>query len=264
LGGAHIWKGPKVDSLIIAAIVFACTFGGAAFGMVLRTVLPEHHRSDDSKDVMKMGMGLIATISALVLGLLVASAKSSYDAQKSGYQQVAANFVLLDRTLAHYGKEAMPARALLRRTVVTLIDRLWPADGSRVSGLDATEITELGGAVLKAVRELKPQTDVERLLQAQAVQIAGELARLRWSLSQQEDSAIPAPFLVVLVFWLFVLFTSFGLYSPRNATVITVHCVCALSVAGALFLIVDLGQPFQGMFQIPSTPFQKALTQLGQ
>jgi hypothetical protein len=253
-----------VDSLNIAAIVFACAFGGAAFGMLLRAVLPEPHLSNDSKEVMKMGTGLIATISALVLGLLIASAKSSYDGQKTGYQQMAANFVLLDRRLAQYGPEAKPARDLLRRAVSTLIDRLWPADGSRVSGLDATEITELGGAVLKAVRELAPRTDVERSLQSQALQIGGELARLRWSLSQQEDSAIPTPFLVVLVFWLFVLFTSFGLYSPRNATVITVHCVCALSVAGALFLIVDLGQPFQGMFQIPSTPFQKALAQFGQ
>jgi hypothetical protein len=171
---------------------------------------------------------------------------------------------MLDRTLAHYGPEAKPARDLLRRTVSTLVDRLWPAEGSRVSGLDATEITELGGALLKAVRELSPKTDVQRSLQSQALQIGGELSRLRWNLSQQEDSSIPTPFLVVLVFWLFVLFTSFGLYSPRNATVIAVHLVCALSVAGALFLILDLGQPFEGVFQLPSTPFRKALTQLGQ
>jgi hypothetical protein len=253
-----------VDSLLIAAIVFACTFGGAVFGMLLRAALPEHHLSHDSKDVVKMATGLIATLSALVLGLLVASAKSTFDAQKTGFQQIAANFVLLDRTLAQYGPEAKPTRALLRSTVSTLTDRLWPTDGSRSAGLDATELTELGGALLKAVRELTPRTDVQRSLQSQALQIGGELSRLRWSLSQQEDNSVPMPFLVVLVFWLFVLFTSFGLTSPRNATVIVVHFVCALSVAGALFLIVDLGQPFQGVFQIPSTPFRKALTQLGQ
>jgi hypothetical protein len=153
---------------------------------------------------------------------------------------------------------------LLRSTVSKLTDRLWPTDGSRAAGLDGTEVTELGAALLKAVRELAPKTDVQRSFQSQALQIGSELARLRWSLSQQEDNSVPTPFLVVLVFWLFVLFTSFGLASPRNATVITVHFVCALSVAGALFLIVDLGQPFQGVFQIPSTPFRKALSQLGQ
>jgi hypothetical protein len=253
-----------VDSLIVAAIVFACTFGGAVFGMFLRAVLPEPHLSSESRDVIKMGTGLIATMSALVLGLLIASAKSSYDAQKSGFQQIAANFILLDKTLAQYGPDAKPARDKLHRTVSTLIDRLWPTDGSRAAGLDATEITELGGSLMKAVRELAPQTDLQRSLQAQALQIGSELARLRWSLSQQEDNTVPTPFLVVLVFWLFVLFTSFGLSSPRNATVLVVHFVCALSVAGALFLIVDLGQPFQGVFQIPSTPFRKALTQMGQ
>ena len=165
-----------MDSLIIAAIVFACTFGGAALGMLLRTVLPEPHLSSESKDVMKMGTGLIATISALVLGLLVASAKSSYDAQKTGFQQIAANFVLLDRTLAHYGPEAKPARELLRRTVSSLIERLWPADGSKASGLDAAELTELGGALVKAIRELAPKTDVQKSLQSQALQIGGDLA----------------------------------------------------------------------------------------
>ena len=253
-----------MDSLVIAGIVFACTFGGAAFGMLLRAVLPEPHLSNDSKDVMKMGMGLIATMSALVLGLLIASAKSSFDAQKAGFQQIAANFVLLDRTLAHYGPEAKPARELLRHTVSTLIDRLWPIDGSKAAGLDAAEITQLGGSVLTAIRDLTPRTDMQRSLQSQALQIGSDLSRIRWHLSQQEDSSIPTPFLVVLVFWLFVLFTSFGLFSPRNATVIIVHCVCALSVAGALFLIVDLSQPFQGMFRIPSTPFAKALGQFGQ
>jgi hypothetical protein len=253
-----------VDSLIVAAIVFACTFGGAVFGMLLRALLPEPHLSSESKDVMKMGTGLIATISALVLGLLIASAKSTYDTQRTGFQQAAANFVLLDRTLAQYGPEAKPVRDLLRRTVSALIDRLWPTDGSKAAGLDAAEITELGGGIAKALRDLSPSTDLQRALQAQALQIYGEVVRSRWHLAQLDDSSIPTPFLVVLVFWLFVLFTSFGLYSPLNATVITVHFVCALSVAGALFLIVDLSQPFQGVFQISSTPFRKALGLLGQ
>ena len=247
-----------MDSLIVAAIVFACTIGGAALGMMLRAVLPDTHLSSDSKDVVKMATGLIATLSALVLGLLVASAKGTFDAQKTGFQQIAANFVLLDRTLAQFGPDAKHARELLRRTVSTLIDRLWPADGSKAAGLDAMEITELGGELLSAIQNLSPTTDLQKSLQSQALQIGAEMARTRWHLSQQEDGSIPTPFLVVLVFWLFVLFTSFGLLSPRNATVSTDALLveCAF-VAAHLFLIVDLGQPFQGVSAYPVLHFAR-------
>ena len=154
-----------VDSLVIAGIVFACTFGGAAFGMLLRGVLPESHLSNDSKDIMKMGTGLIATLAALVLGLLVASAKGTFDTQRAGFQQSARQFCLArpgPGTLRTGGQT--PSRDLVRRTVSTLHDRLWPADNSRISGLDASEITVLGGELFNAVQDLKPQTDTQRTL----------------------------------------------------------------------------------------------------
>jgi hypothetical protein len=253
-----------VDSLFVAGIVFASALAGAGLGMWLRTVLPEPHLSSDSRDVVKLATGLVATLTALVLGLLIASAKSSFDAQKTGFQQFAANFVVIDRMLAQYGPEAKPTRELLHSTVTALTERLWPKDGSRASGLDATEITELGGTLLNAIRALSPKTEVQRSLQSQMLQVGTDLGRLRWQLSQQEESSIPTPFLAVLIFWLFVLFVSFGLGSPRNATVFTAHLICALSVAGAVFLILDLSQPFHGLFQIPDTSFRKALAQMGQ
>jgi hypothetical protein len=253
-----------VDSVVIAAIVFTCTVAGAGIGMWLRTALPETHLSHDSKDVVKMATGLVATLSALVLGLLIASAKSTFDNQRTGFQQVAANFVVLDRMLANYGPEAKPTRELLHDTVAKLIDRLWPRNGTPAAGLDAAEITNLGAALINSIRALEPKTEAQKTIQSHMQQTGAELSRIRWHLSQQEESSIPTPFLVVLVFWLFVLFMSFGLVSPRNATVITVHVICALSVAGALFLILDLSQPFQGLFQIPDTSFRKALAQLGQ
>jgi hypothetical protein len=232
--------------------------------MVLRAVLPEAHLSNDSRDVMKMGTGLIATMAALVLGLLIASAKSTFDAQKSGFQQLSTNVVLLDRALAHYGPEAKEARELLRRAVATTLDQLWPTDGSRSSGVDSPEISAAADALISAIQSLAPRNDAQRSIQAQALQIGTDLGRTRWQLSQRDEGSIPLPFLVVLIFWLTVLFMSFGLFSPRNATVLTVLFVCALSVAGALFLIVDLGQPFRGLFQIPSTPLRTALSHLGQ
>jgi hypothetical protein len=252
-----------MGSMAIAGIVFACTFGGALGGMILRAVLPEHHVSQESKDVVKLGAGLIATLSALVLGLLIASAKSSFDAQRTGFQQLSANLVLLDRALARYGPETKDTREALRRLVASTIERLWPEDASKASGLDASPITVTGGMLIDQIQKLSPKIEAQRWAQSQALQITTDLARTRWLLIEQSESAIPTPFLVVVVFWLTVLFTSFGLFSPLNPTVVATLLVCALSVAGAMFLIVDLDEPFGGVIQISSTPLRNALAQLG-
>lgn len=248
----------------IGGIVFACAFGGALAGMMLRTILPADHISQESKDVVKLGMGLIATLSALVLGLLIASAKSSFDAQRGGFQQLAANLVLLDRALARYGPETKNSRETLRGLVVSVIERLWPEYASNASGLDASSLTASGGQLIDRIRELSPKNEGQRWAQSQALQITTDLARSRWLLIEQNESAIPTPFLVVVVFWLTILFTSFGLFSPWNSTVVTTLLVCALSLAGAVFLIVDLDAPFGGLIQISNTPLRNALSQIGQ
>jgi hypothetical protein len=260
----QLGQGFIVGSIELGGIVFACTFGGAVAGMFLRTVVPEHHLSPESKDVVKLGTGLIATLSALVLGLLIASAKSSFDAQRSGFQQLSANLVLLDRTLARYGPETKAARESLRSLVASTIQRLWPDDASQSSGLGASAITTGGGAVFDQVGKLSPKNETQRSLQSQAVQICNELSKTRWLLTEEDESAIPRPFLVVVVSWLTMLFVSFGLFSPPNPTVIVTLLVCALSVAGAMFLIVDLDEPFGGLIQISSTSLRNALAQLGQ
>jgi hypothetical protein len=250
--------------MTIGGIVFACTFGGALVGMILRAMLPEHHLSGESKDVVKLGTGLIATLAALVLGLLIASAKSSFDAQRSGFQQLSANIVMLDRTLARYGPETKETRNGLRQLIASAIERVWPKEASKTSGLGSSALTVRGSTVFDQVRDLSPKTESQRWLQSQALQICSDLAKTRWLLTEQEESSIPIPFLVVVVFWLTVLFTSWGLFSPMNPTVIATLLVCAMSVAGAMFLIVDLDQPFDGLIQISSTPLRNALSQLGQ
>jgi hypothetical protein len=252
-----------VSSVAVAMTVFACAFGGALVGIILQRVLPKSHLTHESKDVIKLGTGLIATMAALVLGLLVGTAKSSFDAQTSGFQQMATNLILLDRALSHYGPEAKPAREQLRDTVSSMLERLWPASGSRSGGLDDATITADAGVLYDSIRNLSPQDDVQRSIQSQALQIGADLARNRWQLSQPDDGSLPIPFLAVLAFWLFVLFSSFGLFSPPNATVISVLLVCALSVAGAVYLIVDLDQPFEGLLQVSSASLRGALAQLG-
>lgn len=231
--------------------------------MSLRTVLPEPYLSAESKEVIRVTSGLLATLAALVLGLLVASAKSGFDAQENGFQQLAANTVVLDRLLARGGAEANRAREALRRTVSRTIDSLWPTTDSVSSGLDAVEITAESDSFFAAIRDLDPGNETQRIVQSQALQLGAEMARTRWLLSQEQDSASAIPFLAVLSFWLFALFVSFGLFAPRNGAVMTALIVGALSAAGAVFLIVDLNRPSSGLIQVPSAPLRYALSQLG-
>jgi hypothetical protein len=251
-----------MNPVVISWIVFACVFGGALLGMLLRRLLPEHHLDADSKDVVKLGMALIATMSALVLGLLIASAKSSFDAQRSELTQMSANVVLLDRTLALYGPQTKEARDALRRAALSL-DRNWSEGTSRSARLDSSAMRAAGANFYEKVQELQPNNDFQRSVQGQAIQIALDLGRTRALLLEQSSSSIPTPFLVVLVFWLAVIFASFGLFAPYNATVVATLLVCALSVSGAIFLILELDSPLAGLLQITDIPLRDAIAHLG-
>jgi hypothetical protein len=201
---------------------------------------------------VKLGIALIATMAALVLSLLIASAKSTYDTRRNQLLQVSADIMLLDRVLAHYGAETKDARAMLQRSVANSIEQFWPADGDRPATLDrrASSVE----ALYDNIQRLSPQSEVQRSLQNQASTIALDLGRTRVLLFEQLGSSIPVPFLVVLVFWLCIIFASFGLFAPRNATVIATFFVCALSVSGAIFLILELDRSFEGLLQVSGAP----------
>src|SRR5262245_16356756 len=239
------------------SIVFGGVFGCPLLGLLLRSILPDHPRTVESKDVVKLGMGLLATMTALVLSLLISSAKGSYDTQRSELTQLAANVALLDRVLAHYGPEATDARDLLRRSVARIIEQMWPTSGSHAADLNPAAIG--GEALHEKIQSLVAQSEAQRSLRAEALKIATDLARTRSLLFAQTGSSIPLPFLVILIFWVTVIFISFGLFAPLNATVI----VGALSVSGAIFLILELDQPFRGSIQLSSSPLRSALANLG-
>ena len=250
-----------MSPLVISAIVFSCIFGGTLLGMILRAILPEHHLSADSKDVVKLAMGLIGTMAALLLGLLVASAKASYDARRSELIQMSANLVLLDRVLAHYGPETDEDRDLLRRSVAGLLARIWSEDGNQAANLDPAAA---GSEVLyDKVQQLSPKNDAQRTLQSQALSMVINLGQTRWLLFEQSGSSISMPFLVVMVLWLSVIFAGFGLFAPHNMTVVVSLLLAALSVSGAIFLILELDRPFEGLIQISNTPLRSALGHLG-
>jgi hypothetical protein len=253
-----------MSSLTISCIVFACVFGGALLGMALRAFLREGHLSAESRDVVKLGMGLIGTMTALVLGLLIASAKSSFDTQRNGLAQLSGNIIFLDRTLARYGTGAQDARAMLQASVADMLQQTWPDESSQPGQTGVKSGTEgKYEGLYEKIEELAPKNETQRGLQAQAVKIATDIGQTRWLLFAQKGRSIPIPFLVVMVGWLALIFGSFGLFAPRNAMAFFTLLVCALAVSSAIFLILELDQPFDGMIRISSAPLRNALAQLG-
>jgi hypothetical protein len=241
--------------------VFGCVFGGALLGTLLRAVLPKDHLNQDSKDIVKLGMGLVATMAALVLALLIASAQASFGTKRTAFSQMSANIILLDRLLAHYGPETKDTRNQIRRAVVLTLNHFWPEEGSQP---DQWDTMTSGGFLFEKIDVLEPKDDAQRLIKEQALSIALDVGQTRWLMFEETYRWVPMPFLVVLVFWITIIFVSFGLFAPPNATVIATLFVCALSVAGAIYLILDLDRPFVGLMQVSGTPLRDALEHLGQ
>ena len=249
-----------MSSIALALITFAVVFGGALLGIALRAVLPQSELNADSKDVVKLGVGLIATMAALVLGLLIASAKSSFDTQNSELTEMASRVVLLDRVLAHYGPETKEARDELRSSVVRSFNWVSSQD---TAGASQFEPAANGEVLYDKIQGLSPKDDVQRSIQAQALSILVGLGQTRWLIAEQRISSVSTPLLLVLIFWLIIIFVSFGLFAPRNATVIVSLLVSALSVSGAIFLILEMYSPYAGLIRVSSAPLRAALTHLG-
>ena len=245
----------------IGLLVLVCIFGASLLGMLLRPVLSQHHLSPDTKDSVKLGMGLVGTMTALILGLLVAAAKSAYDVERSEVIQMAAKIVFLDRVLANYGPESADTRLLLRRMVEGAVNRMWPEERSHNAQLDPAGSGH--EELHKAIQKLSPRNDVQVSLKSQAVGVASDLGQLRWLLFEQSGSSISMPLLIVVVVWLAIIFASWGLFAPSNAISIASLLLAALSVSGAIFLILELDQPFDGVIHISSAPMRNALAHLG-
>jgi hypothetical protein len=252
-----------VNPVGIGAIVFVCVFGATMFGLWLRRVLPAEHLNPESQEVIKVVSGMIATLAAMVLGLLVASAKTSYDTINDELRQAATQVVLVDRVLVLYGSEGRPAREVLRRAYAKTVEQIFssdPQERARLISPAKDSIEEVGASI----RQLPATTDDQRAIQARALQLLGDLERMRWLLVAQAGSSLSAPLLVVLVSWLSAIFASFGLFAPRNATTLTVLLIGALAVATAIFIIEELDRPLSGMLRMSPAPMRNAAELLGQ
>jgi hypothetical protein len=209
---------------------------------------------------VKLAMGLVATMTALVLGLLVSSAKGTYDTARSEVIQMAAKVALLDRVLALYGPEAAEARGELRGVVADAVRRIWSTDPGRAAQLAPNQ--QAGDAFYIAVQRLSPHDDAQRTLKGQVTTLMVDLGQIRSLLVAQSIPSISKPMLIILVSWLVVIFFGFSLLAPPNATTTLALVASAFSVAGAIFLILELDQPFGGLIRIPSEPMINVLSHL--
>ncbi|HUA65241.1 MAG TPA: hypothetical protein VME24_05295 [Alphaproteobacteria bacterium] len=253
-----------MNPFVITFISAVSIFAGALIGMGLHRWLPENHLSKETEDLVKVGAGTIATLTALVLGLLVSSAKSSYDEVNTGVVQGSAKFILLDRTLARYGPEARAAREQSKLALTGAIERIWPTEKTGMPALTAIERGNGIELIQDKLLELTPKNEAQRQALAQAQQIVNDLSQTRWLLVEEAQSRLPVPFLLILIFWLTLLFVSFGLFAPRNLTALTVLFVVACSLSAAIFLVLELNQPLGGFMKVSNAPLLNAMQQMGQ
>jgi hypothetical protein len=272
-----------MTSTMISLIAFAFIFGGALIGIGVRSVLPERYFTSEEDSVLKLGLGLIATLSAMVLGLLVSTAKSSYDAKRSQLTQIATDAILVDRSLELYGPETSDARIVLHNQLAAFVDQLEsveagaskPQNSSEgdLSKVDQPTSVDTGASkprhspeglskVYRMIQKLSPRDDTQRSLKAEALQKSREVGQIRASALAGESSSIPIPFLVVLVFWLTALFVGFGLFARRNFVAIGVLCVCAFTVATAVLLILDMDEPLNGIIKLSVEPLRNAVVEM--
>lgn len=251
-----------MNTEIISLGILGCVVGAVLIGSVLRRILPEDHFSTDTKETVKLAMGLLATMAALLLGLLVASAKSSHDNARSEVIQMAAKVVFLDRVLTGYGPESAEVRALLRNAIEQLAHHSTQLPNVNTH-VNLAPDRQAGNAIYLAIQQLTPRDEMQRNLKAQATTLAVELGQHRTLLMAQSIPSISMPLLVVVVCWLVVIFAGFSVIAPRNVISTTALMVSALSAAAAIFLILELDRPFSGLLRISNQPVMNVLEHLG-
>jgi hypothetical protein len=251
-----------VDSYFVASIAFACVFTGSLVGLSLNAWLPEHHRSAASHDAIKLSTGMISVLASLVLGLLTASIKNSFDTIDGQMRAFAANLILTDQTLRDYGPETATVRGLLRNYTTQAIDDHWPSEIDHPVRLENTEAGSAMDRARLTIIGLSTDTAPHQVLRASALQLMEGLMQTRWQLIEREGTSIQPVFLIVLVTWIVLIFVAFGYSAPCNATVISAFFICAAALSACLFIIIEMDTPFDGLITISSHAMRDALAHM--
>lgn len=253
-----------MSSFLLATLATLAMLTGTFIGIYLHVRLPDDHLTDETKDIVKLATGILATIAGLVLSLLITTAKSSYDAVADDVKGAAADFILTDRTLAQMGPEAAKMRQLLRQTleIAKNADLTKSMNvGARVDPLSqaATYVDEIG----RLVRDMPLAKPSDEWLRQRTLTLLADLSRVRWMLQQEATNVLPGPFVAIVVIWLGIIFAGFGLFAPLNPTAIGALVLGAISISASLFLIDELNTPFQGIIHISTSPFVEAARIMG-
>jgi hypothetical protein len=247
--------------LVFGLAAFAVIFGGGLLGFLLSRRLPESYNDAGTRALVTTAIRTVSLLSALVLGLLVATAKNKFDSNNAQTERFAADVMSLNRELVNYGPDAAAIRALLHRYVVAKIATVWPSlDGPKPAPDDPPPW--LIDEVQQKLRALHPQSEEQRATLLGTLQIAADFTRATWLQKAQEADHVPQPFVVILMVWLFLLFVGIGLFAPRNAVTVTALLVTALSIASAIALIDDLDAPYRGFIVVSPQPMQRALAEI--
>ena len=249
------------SSFQVAICAFALIFGGAITGFIIQRLLPEHHFSTESKDAAKLGAGLVATLAALILGLLISSTKGTFDQINTLVNEVATNYIHLDRQLADYGTETAPIRAELHHTLSLKIQEIWPEEGADHSK-HPQQARSIFEEIAQEISALKPTNPMQTRLQGSALQLEEDLLHERWMIEVVGQGGVPPLLLIIPVVWITFLTFLYALFSPRNLTVIAVLFFCSASIAGAIFLIDEMAAPLDGAIKVSSAPLHLVLDQL--
>ncbi len=251
-----------MNSTQTGIVVFICTFGAALLAMYLRGKLPPNHLDGDSKDVVKLVMGLVATMAALVLSLLISTAHTAYDAQEAEIGQLGVHVFQLDHVLAGFGPPGAKARSVLRNLVADDLARTWPQKGAAPSVYAPAQQIAEADQLFADIAALPASTSVEQMAQSHALSLLSSLSETRRLMSVQSRASVSWFVLLVLVCWLTLLFFGFGLFARLNRTVVIALIAGAVSVATACVLILEMSQPYRGWMTVSSAPIREALQQM--
>jgi hypothetical protein len=258
-----------------ALLVFALLLISAGLGVWVRPLLPEEHKAHETVQLIQLVIGMLVTFAALVLGLMTASAKASFDTESNDLRSFAADLIEFDTTLREYGSSTDEARRLLGQYTAAAIASTWPSEpappgdyprniGSQDNSqqLESVRLGDMLTAVGTQLRQLQTHDPLQQRTLDDALKQYRRTVDARWKIIEEAHSSISMPFLMTLTFWLCVIFLSFGLIAPRNALAWVTISLGAVSIASAIYVIVDLDTPFSGPIVVSSSPMRDALAHL--
>jgi hypothetical protein len=247
------------NPFVLTLIVFVCVFSSAVAGVIASRFWPQTHLDERSKDIVKLGIGIVGTMTVLVLSLMLNSVKTSFDTTDRDLRQFATNIIVLDRSIKRYGPEAEPARAALRQYTRGAMQELWPAGTDSNIRVETLSSGHLLDKIQDVIDQLQPGTARQSRDLSLILDHFDDLIHSRWVFVNDSTGSVQRPFVVIVIGWLMIIFGSFGLYAPRNGTVVLMLGLSAISLGGAIYLICDLESPFGGIVKISQVPMRNAL-----